>query len=505
MVNTANHTEDESFIILGSSPPESMRPGAAEYNSLLHYINGTSNGTSPNIMESLSVDASLAFKAHFNVDDNPSPASMMIASSVVSDDKSIVELQKKFGEILDENVILKETLKINNSSTKDQFQLIMSFHEDMMKTHMVHKEKFFETKEMVEKLQAENKHLKCELSEIKGQSASTSKENSLKTDESDDKLTTETESKVVSSVYEFVPSPDDDTLHKLTNQLELIEGQRRQVIEENEKLTWQKESLEHIIDVTSKERDGLQNKLKETELSYFEKEEMLNSELKILRNTVQELKHQLRQAEATGNANIDLSAQRDKIIESLQDKASDLVAELKKAQTKIMDLENLKLENSRQKVGARETLKLYRDQIQELQTRLKDSQTTVFQPMRISVSMESQDGSSEFAEFQQNVKLYDRALKHVADYLNRHMSISCELLQRVMGLATQVQEAEGLAPEVSACVRGLKDLIDRHQDAVADQVNQVKATLTIFEKIFKDYQEVLKMLKNSSKEININT
>lgn len=77
---------------------------------------------------------------------------MMVASTIISDDKTTEELQKRFGELLDENVILKETLKHNNESMKEQFLLIASCQEDMMKTHVMHKEKFDETKGLVERV-----------------------------------------------------------------------------------------------------------------------------------------------------------------------------------------------------------------------------------------------------------------------------------------------------------------------------------------------------------------
>lgn len=76
----------------------------------------------------------------------------MVASTIITDDRSTEELQKRFGELLDENVILKETLKQNNESMKEQFLLIASCQEDMMKTHVLHKEKFDQTKGLVEKV-----------------------------------------------------------------------------------------------------------------------------------------------------------------------------------------------------------------------------------------------------------------------------------------------------------------------------------------------------------------
>ncbi|KAG6439384.1 hypothetical protein O3G_MSEX000727 [Manduca sexta] len=82
----------------------------------------------------------------------PSPASMMVASTIVTDEGSTEELQKRFAEILDENVILKSSLQQNNDSMKQQFMLIKSCQEDMMKTHLMHKEKFEETKELIERV-----------------------------------------------------------------------------------------------------------------------------------------------------------------------------------------------------------------------------------------------------------------------------------------------------------------------------------------------------------------
>lgn len=77
---------------------------------------------------------------------------MMVASTLITDDRSTEELQKRFGELLDENVVLKETLKQNNDSMKEQFMLIASCQEDMLRTHRLHKEKFDETRELVERV-----------------------------------------------------------------------------------------------------------------------------------------------------------------------------------------------------------------------------------------------------------------------------------------------------------------------------------------------------------------
>jgi hypothetical protein len=76
----------------------------------------------------------------------------MTASTIITDDVTTEELQKRFGELLDENVLLKEMLKKNNDSMKEQFLMIASCQDDMMKTQVLHQEKFEETKKLFNKV-----------------------------------------------------------------------------------------------------------------------------------------------------------------------------------------------------------------------------------------------------------------------------------------------------------------------------------------------------------------
>lgn len=77
--------------------------------------------------------------------------SMMIASNIISSSSS-AELQNKLANILDENNLLRETLKENNTSIKEQFKTIVSWRDDVMKTYSLHRNKFAETKELIEKV-----------------------------------------------------------------------------------------------------------------------------------------------------------------------------------------------------------------------------------------------------------------------------------------------------------------------------------------------------------------
>ncbi|XP_047535876.1 optineurin isoform X2 [Vanessa atalanta] len=472
--------DDDSFIIiLGTSPGASMD---------VENCNGIMNGDPEPVMhksqiedamKDLSVEANMAFKAQFNLADSPSPASMMVASTIITDDRSTEELQKRFGELLDENVVLKETLKQNNDSMKEQFMLIASCQEDMLKTHKLHREKFDETRDLVERLRQENKQLKHDLSRLTEAEVNVNNE------------TGESKSGV-SSEIEFVTSPDDDTIDKLTVQLELVEKQRRQVIVENEKLSWQKESLEHIVDATTKERDDAKEKLKNVELQLSNKENDHMQELQKLNFIINDLQSKLKSS--SSNVSPEELRNREAYTQQLEGKYSMLQSELKKAQIKIIDLENVKLEFTQHKSGTLETVKMYKEQIQELNNRIKEIQKTVFQPVRFSISSEN-ESLPEYANYMSSVKLYDRTLKHLSEYLDTLTNGLSDSLVHTLGVIASLQDFKLERASVDRVMGGLaevKQMIEKQHSAALSNLGQVRGALSIFEGIFKDFNELLK-------------
>ncbi|XP_063540881.1 optineurin isoform X2 [Cydia strobilella] len=472
--------EEDSFIILGTSPGTSLD---IKCNGKGVVSDGPLNKSQiEDAMKDLSAEASMAFKATFKLGDFPSPASLMVASTIISEDKSTEELQKRFGEILDENVLLKETLQQNNESMKEQFCLIASCQDDMMKTHSLHKEKFDETRELVEKLRQENKKLKQEIAQLK-----------------ETRVNTETgeEDKVKSgppSAVEFVTCPDDDTINKLTAQLELVEKQRRQVIVDNEKLTWQKESLEHIVDATSKERDDLKEKLKDVELQLSGKDSDHAAEMNILECTIQDLQRRLQSSSSITSQSSEEIKRRDALILQLEIKLSTLQSDYKTSQLKVLELENVKMEFSKHKSGMAEIVKVYKDQIQDLNNRLKDAQITLFQPVRLSISPDS-ESPGEFSSYLANVKLYDRTLKHLAELLNGLVHGASDSLVQTIGVVASLHDFKlerASADQVRVGLAGVRKQLDKQYSDALNNIGQVRSTLTIFEGIFKDYNEVLK-------------
>ncbi|XP_015589269.1 optineurin isoform X2 [Cephus cinctus] len=74
------------------------------------------------------------------------------------------EIQHKLCDLLEENAKLKETLTQNNLAMKQQFNTLATWQEEVMKVHQSHKEKFAETRELINQLRKENTDLKNRLS-----------------------------------------------------------------------------------------------------------------------------------------------------------------------------------------------------------------------------------------------------------------------------------------------------------------------------------------------------
>lgn len=73
------------------------------------------------------------------------------------------EVHKKLNELLQENTKLKETLKQNNIAMKQQFNVLATWQEEIMRLHQNHKKKFGETRELINYLKKENTELKMKL------------------------------------------------------------------------------------------------------------------------------------------------------------------------------------------------------------------------------------------------------------------------------------------------------------------------------------------------------
>lgn len=77
---------------------------------------------------------------------------------------SPTEIENKLSEMLLENLKLKETLAENTEAMKKQFNSLATFQEEVSTVHQNHKQKFAETRELINQLKKENFELKMQIS-----------------------------------------------------------------------------------------------------------------------------------------------------------------------------------------------------------------------------------------------------------------------------------------------------------------------------------------------------
>ncbi|XP_018309199.1 optineurin isoform X1 [Mycetomoellerius zeteki] len=86
--------------------------------------------------------------------------SMSIDYKSMVSSMTVTAMQHRLAEVLQENVKLKETLRQNNESMKQQFNTLAMWQEEVTEVHLSHKQKFAETKELINHLKKENAELK---------------------------------------------------------------------------------------------------------------------------------------------------------------------------------------------------------------------------------------------------------------------------------------------------------------------------------------------------------
>ncbi|XP_077297983.1 NF-kappa-B essential modulator kenny [Arctopsyche grandis] len=446
--------DEESIVVLGSSITKSelqstmsenrVNNCADEINELHEYVKLDYNGDLNNPSQfSLSNMTSNVVK----IEDEPSMGSMMIASNIVTN-SSISEMQHKIANILDENNILRDALKHNNTSIKEQFKTIVSWRDDVMKTYNLHKTKFAETKELIEKLKTENVQQKKELDSMKTFMLSQySNENLQKSSVSYEQLV------------------DDSKVDLLTDHLQVLEKEKRKVLHENEELLWQKDSLQNIIDFKSSTIQELQEKL-----HFAEKNESA------LKNT----------------------------IKLLETKVTTFQEELKSAQCKLSESENLKLEHSQYKQNTQNSIRHLKIEVQELKSKLKDAYVLTLQPIRFSLNLEECHDGENYKEFHKNVEIYDKTLKDLSAELNSYSNEFCTLFENFTLLlnALNPKIPEANSDQTKMDINTIQKQIDNHHKSIAQHNQIIKSTLSTFENIFKDFKEVIDTLKSNKIVLN---
>ncbi|XP_049964693.1 optineurin isoform X1 [Schistocerca serialis cubense] len=249
-------SSEGSFVVLGTSPHESERQPASDITIV---------SQPPSFNELMLTD----YQTPSNL---PEP---------LSADLSPEEVHKKLEEVVQHNLHLKELLFQNNLSWKRNYQILLTWQEELSKQQQKNNEKFAENKEFTMKLIAENKELKRYIEESKRGS---DLELQLEAENAElKKKTAELEKRLAASSAKGektecgTPSKKElelsSLVEQLNKQLEAAERSKRQLIMDNERLSAQKSRLEKEMDNIKADLEELKVNCHKLEL---EREELLS-------------------------------------------------------------------------------------------------------------------------------------------------------------------------------------------------------------------------------------
>lgn len=168
---------------------------------------------------------------------------------------SFNEIQMKLDHLVKENVLLKETLNQSNLAMKSQFDTLVLWQEEVVKTHESHKQKFQETKEQISRLQLENGMLRKMVEKSNEDSNSCNAAH-------------------ISALDEDLSMSNSSLQKKLKSTEEIL----KETISKNEELVLKNEQLEKKLLTTSEQKMKLEESLKnvQEELAKYKAKESQN-------------------------------------------------------------------------------------------------------------------------------------------------------------------------------------------------------------------------------------
>ncbi|XP_012262676.2 NF-kappa-B essential modulator isoform X1 [Athalia rosae] len=399
--------DDESFVVLGKDSLSSIR--ASSLASLAQIQQKSSTADYNSVISSLTAE----------------------------------ETEKKLKELLQENIKLKETLQQNNLAMKQQFNTIAAWQEEISKVHQSHKQKFSETKELINQLKKENSDLKMKAFQGSG----TSTDLDLKVRDLEAKLTESVEAQnLVQSARELELQELNSKLSKELADSKLACGVLTADVQRHMALSTRLCQQLKQADVTI---EGLKLDVEKLELNLKEKEEL------------------------SSLADFSLIAMTSK-----QAQASDMGKE--KAQER--EEENKRL----------------RELISSLEQQLNVTCQTSLPPIEIqTANPRNQALSEDHLQFLQNVKQYNDILQRVSECWGqqgtRHITVQ-ESLQEAIGILQDLEKARGneqvFVEKQDKLVTCRVRLNDERLQMMNERQEMIKAQ-SQFQKVFSDYNSVL--------------
>ncbi|XP_015524152.2 optineurin isoform X1 [Neodiprion lecontei] len=364
-------------------------------------------------------------------------------SSLISS-LSIEETQKKIKELLQENVKLKETLKQNNLAMKQQFNVLAAWQEEIMKVHQSHKQKFSETKALINQLRKENAELKVKASK------------------------------------DSVPSNINDS------KIEDLEIQLQTTLLSQKSLQPPREvELEAANSKLVKELNDTKTvcyRLTAEVEHYTALSKHLSQQLKHAKLTIEELNLDLEKLQLNLKEKEELASLADFSIISM----SEQTKPSKPWKDKIIEQEK--------------EIEHLRGLINSLECQLNVSSQNTFAPIEIRTRDSSHPPSPDHVQFNENVKQYNETLVRLSElyakYATRYINVQeClkELIELLQDLE-QPEKKEGLGvneQEKRDKLRSCQARLTKERQAMINERQELTKAQSQFQKIFSDFNSLL--------------
>ncbi|XP_058790300.1 uncharacterized protein LOC131663732 [Phymastichus coffea] len=375
------------------------------------------------------------------------------------------EIEENFKKVLEENMKLKETLKQNNTTMKEQFNTITTWQKEVMTVCDTHKQKFIETKELMNRLKKQNDELQEQIA--KNQSSETSEVNNIAniSIENADSYSLLKKSNYVS--IENIP-----ILSNLNTWLA-----KNRFKQNNEEPSEDEVDLEIKMNIMSEEL--LQLKLKQSEM-----QKIMEDVSRQYQTDIALLTQQL------DKANKELQANKQK---SDEISSSELQILVNECYEKYMELKYLN------------------EIITSLKKQLNNYEEDIFLP--VSITLELHDTSEEKQVLQENIDFYNLKLSELRKYFSSQ-SLQYLRIQQILKESVDIIElfensndtfnkdvSEEKIKELKKKLRNYrKNLIDEQLHSINDKQITIKIQKQ-FQKILFDYNSVLcelELVKNEN-------
>ncbi|XP_026463811.1 NF-kappa-B essential modulator-like isoform X3 [Ctenocephalides felis] len=486
-----NENDDESFVILGSSPSESMNHVSAQ-NSLCRSVNDTLIASHRSILEKIGQQNQSLLYSNISY---PSPASVSqsLIDSINIKNMTQDEIQRQFNVLIQENCQMKENLMQNNNDLRREFNKIMKYQEEVRKIHDGHREKFEETRKLVIKLKTENAMLK----------------ENLKTNAVNDEL--------INEKSEMQKRIDDltSTLNNLQTQNTSLMGQlsestllTSELEKQIEKLNLKNVQSEETINLITNEKQNLERELERSSLEMNISNER-NAEMKA---TIDNLKAQVTNLMANQHKSdtviIDLNSEIKLYKEQLQKAHMKLTAD--KSDYELVSNSDVGLSNSNISIfnapsASVETISRLREEIQNLQMQLKECSLNqvklTMDPLSLSMNHNFSYSESGSYDLEKKVQFYEKHLQDIINWYNAH----CKRMNMLQYILKDVQpENITSVQQVETKLKELQQFSNELCESLSKEWILLKTAQSNFQTIYNEYNNLLKEMEsiNTANKLN---